>query len=92
MKTSKPIKELLEDIVKYQGAERGTTAKIEYDYIKLEIERKRNSYQFIITILLTIITIINLGFSAITLYLKLKENCKSTESVNTNTCRSLQSH
>ncbi len=60
MSTSNEIKTLVDEINKYSGTQRGTEAKMRYDIIKLEEERKRNKYSFINTLILSFIAVVNL--------------------------------
>lgn len=71
MNLSKPLKNILEDITNKHELDEGKKARIEYDLYKTEIDRKRNTYQFWITIFLATITIVNLVISVISLYLKI---------------------
>jgi len=52
-------RELYNEILQYAGQKRGDEAKAKYEIYKLEQERKRNSLLLFNTILLTIITIVN---------------------------------
>jgi hypothetical protein len=62
MNKSTEIKILVEEINKYSGTQRGNEAKMKYDILKLEEERKRNRYAFVNTLLLSFIAIVNLVF------------------------------
>lgn len=66
---NKSIKDLVDETTKYAGTQRGNEAKLQYDMLKLEEERRRNKYAFINMILLSIIALANLIF----VYLKYTE-------------------
>ncbi len=60
MSNKRSTKELLEEIYDYPNEDRGKEARIIYEVKKIETERRRNIYIFIITILLSVITILDI--------------------------------
>tara|TARA_R110002111_G_scaffold85992_5_gene134741 strand:+ start:616 stop:819 length:204 start_codon:yes stop_codon:yes gene_type:complete len=53
-------KQLAKEINEYAGSSRGEEAKVKYELLKLEAERKRNNYLFFISISFFIIAITDL--------------------------------
>lgn len=54
------IEELVKEINDNAGTSRGDSAKIKYEIVKLETERRRNQYLFVISICLFLISLSNL--------------------------------
>lgn len=63
MSNKDKFKSLVQEANNYAGSERGNKAKIKYEIEKMEQERKRNFYLFLISIALFSIAVTNLVFA-----------------------------
>jgi len=71
MSKKRTYQNILDDWAKNKGTTAASPFKEEYELLKLESERKRNTYLFVITIAVSIASVGNLIVALSTYYLKL---------------------